>query len=129
MPNLIERQQARQLVKAIAQVRAAVALACLVFPSLARGWVGPGGATPAARVLSRSLAARDLALGLGTAQAKEGTLRRWAFVSAVGDATDAIGTILCHGSLPKARRLAVTATSAAAARAGLVAAAALPPSD
>lgn len=118
--------QAKQLGKAIASTRAALGITCLVAPSLARVWLGPAALTPAAQVLSRSLAARDLALGAGTNQASGSSLRKWLLLSALSDATDMAGTLMTYAQLPKGRRLFVAFASGGAALAGVGAALSLP---
>lgn len=126
MPAPLSNDHADSLAKSIAGVRAAVGVTCLFAPSLARVWVGPEGGRAPGRVLSRSLAARDIALGYGTVRSRGAVLRKWALLSALSDAADAVGTVMAYGDLPRLRRAAVALVSAAAAGAGVLAAASLP---
>jgi hypothetical protein len=110
---------------AIAGFRATVGTACLLAPGLAKLWVGRSSITPGAKILSRSLAARDVALGLGTGIAEPISLPKWVALSAVCDAVDALGTFAGHKAIGGWRRSLVTAVSAGSAIAGLTAAAKL----
>lgn len=117
---------ARDVACSIGAARAFVGAACLLFPSLARVWVGPAGGSAGAKVLSRSLAARDLVLGYGTASSAPGPdLRKWALLSAASDGVDAIGTVLAYRHMPRARRALIALASVGAAAAGVLAATSL----
>ena len=106
----------------VAVVRTGVGAACLAFPSLAALWVGRTGATEGGRVLSRSLAARDIALGAGTmlAAGNRSRLRTWAAMSALGDLVDMGGTLRAR-DIPRSSRWLVAAASAGAVAAGALA--------
>lgn len=123
--RILSPHQARKVGRSIAAVRLAVGAACLIRPSLARAWLGNSARSPAAMVLSRSMAGRDMALGYGTYRAKQAGLSTWLVLSAVADTVDATGTVLARGHIPKARCVAVAAFSALAAAAGLASAASL----
>ncbi len=117
--------RARRLAVGVAVVRTGVGAACLAVPSLAALWVGRPGTTGGGRVLSRSLAARDVVLGAGTmlAAGNPGRLRTWAAVSAFGDLVDMGGTLSAR-DIPRLSRWLVAGASAAAVAAGAIAAAA-----
>lgn len=119
----MNEEQARHLAISIAGVRAAVGASCLLVPAMAKFWVGPGTFTPGAKILSRSLAGRDVAMGLGTGMADRTSLRKWTALSAFCDAVDALGTFAGYKGLGGGRRFTVTVVSAASAVAGFVAAA------
>ena len=65
MKSLLTKDQARAIALAVGALRAGVGAVTLVAPSWASLWVGPGGSSVESRVLSRSLAARDISLGAG----------------------------------------------------------------
>ncbi|MGH9107223.1 MAG: hypothetical protein ACRDZX_15610 [Acidimicrobiales bacterium] len=115
---------------ALGGTRVLLGVALLAAPSLARLWVGAAGRTPGGRVLSRSLAARDLALGAGAifARGHPERLRTWVSLAALGDLVDTLGTAAASG-LAKPARVLVTLSSAGAAAAGTVAAFSLPADD
>jgi hypothetical protein len=102
-------------VAVVAAARLAVGGACLVAPALSRLWLGPAAGGPAARVLSRSLAARDIVLAWGALSATGAARSRWARAGIACDAADAVGTLLAGRSAPRGRRVAVGLVSAAAA--------------
>ncbi len=112
---------------AIAGLRAGVGAVTLVAPSLARLWVGPGGASSPGKVLSRSLAGRDLSVGVATVLARDHPRRlaQWVAAAAFVDATDALGTWAAFSSLPRRSRSLIAVTSALAALSGAAAAASL----
>lgn len=116
----------RSIVRLLAAGRIAIGTAALLAPSrVTRGWVGPDGATPGGRTVTRGLGARDVALGLGVLDALERgepSARRWVQASALADLGDATATLAAFRQLPKVGRLAVLAVAAGAAVAGMVAA-------
>ncbi|GAA1259954.1 hypothetical protein GCM10009609_23620 [Pseudonocardia aurantiaca] len=120
----MKRDQARQLAEAIAWVRIAIGVTALVAPTVPlRPWVGRDVAWQA-KLLARSLGARDLALGIGLVLAlrHDAPVRGWVEGGGVADAGDALATLLSFGKLPKGSRWPVLLSAAgAAASARLVA--------
>jgi hypothetical protein len=123
MAGPLSHDQARNVGRLLAVIRTGIGVTTLLAPSLARLWVGTPGATAGGRTLSRSLAAREVALGWGTliAGSDPARLRVWLAAGAFGDCIDALGTASTSG-LPKLSRLLVTLSSSAAAVAGAMAA-------
>lgn len=121
------RQVGTSLGLALATTRTAVGAVTLFAPSLAHLWVGPAAQTNGGKVLARSLAARDIALGVGAllSAKRPKRLRRWVALAAVGDLVDALGTIT--GGVPSRPRVVVSAFSFGAVAAGLVAVSQLSP--
>ena len=115
----MERDQARQLAETVAWGRIAVGITALVAPTLPlRPWVGRDFAwQPRAKLLARSLGARDLALGIGVILAlkHDGPVRGWVEGSGVADAGDVLSTLLAFGKLPKGGRWLVLFSAAGAA--------------
>lgn len=102
----------RMLASLFAAGRVAFGLAMLVAPErLARSWVGSDGDTLGGRVLTRSLGARDIALGAGTLGAlKSGRgVRSWLLAGALADAADIAGTVAAGDGIPSAGRRNTTA--------------------
>jgi hypothetical protein len=117
----------RSIARISAAGRVAIGVGLLAVPaSITRGWAGADGATPGARLLARSLGARDVALGLGVLNALDRgdpSAKDWVRAAAVADTADAVATLL---ALPKLTRkgsaAAVIVLAAGAAAAGFVAA-------
>ena len=76
-------------------------------------WIGEGADRPVVKMMSRSLGARDLALGLGTAVALDRgrPVRGWLEGAALSDGADLVATLLAGDSIPggKRRRVALLA--------------------
>lgn len=90
--------------------RALFGVAVLAVPApIARAWVGAG-ATPES-VLTRSLGARDVALGAGLALAAAhgGDPRVWLAGGVLADTVDGIATVAAGDEIPRNGRLAVAA--------------------
>ena len=122
----MEREQARQLAETVAWSRVAIGAVALLAPTVPlRPWVGRDFAwQPRAKLLARSLGARDLALGLGVILAlrHDAPVRGWVEGAGVADAGDCLATLLAFGKLPKAGRwLVLLSAAGAAATARLVA--------
>jgi hypothetical protein len=115
----MDRDQARQLAETVAWGRIAIGITALVAPTLPlRPWVGRDFAwQPRAKLLARSLGARDLALGIGVILAlrHDGPVRGWVEGSGVADAGDVVSTLLAFGKLPKGGRWLVLLSAAGAA--------------
>jgi hypothetical protein len=115
----MEKDQARQLAETIAWGRIAIGITALVAPTLPlRPWVGRDFAwQPRAKLLARSLGARDLALGIGVILAlkHDAPVRGWVEGSGLADAGDCLSTLLAFGKLPKSARWLVLLSAAGAA--------------
>lgn len=86
--------------------------------SLSMAWGIDGDREVAAIV--RGMGGRDLALGLGLLTAiEDGRARGWLEAGALADASDAVGTLLAWGSLPRWRRMLILGTATGAAWLGL----------
>ena len=122
----MERDQARQLAEAIAWGRIGIGVAALVAPTVPlRPWVGRDFAwQPRAKLLARSLGARDLALGIGVLLAlrHDAPVRGWVEGAGLADAGDVAATLLSFGTLPKGGRWLVLLSAAGAAAAARLAA-------
>ena len=124
MPKLLTRRQARLAATGLAGVRAGIGVVALAAPKLVmRPWVGAGlGEESGARLLGRSLGARDLALGLGAilAERHDAAVRGWIEAGGLADAGDLAATCVSFKALPKTTRWAVLALIAGAVVAGAV---------
>ena len=122
----MEKGQARQLAEAVAWGRIGIGVTALVAPALPlRPWVGRDFAwQPRAKLLARSLGARDLALGIGVILAlrHDAPVRGWVEGSGLADTGDALATLLAFGKLPKGGRWMVLLSAAGAAAAARLAA-------
>lgn len=116
----------------VAVGRTGAGVVALVWPEFAaRCWLGDShGKGPAATLLVRCVGGRDLALAIGALWALHGRSaadrHRWLILGSLADSADALATIACWPSLPRARRVAVAAASIGAAAVGLCAAANMP---
>jgi len=115
----MEKDQARQLAEAVAWGRVAIGVTALVAPTVPlRPWVGRDFAwQPRAKLLARSLGARDLALGIGVMLAlrHDTPVRGWVEGAGLADAGDTLATLLAFGKLPKSGRWLVLASAGGAA--------------
>jgi hypothetical protein len=122
----MERDQARQIAEAVAWGRIGIGITALLAPTVPlRPWVGRDFAwQPRAKLLARSLGARDLALGIGVILAlrHDGPVRGWVEGSGVADAGDVLATLLAFGKLPKAGRWLVLLSAGGSAALARVAA-------
>lgn len=114
----MDKGQARQLAAGIAWSRIALGATAMVAPSLPlRPWVGRDVAwRPRAKLLARSLGARDVALGIGVILAlrHDAPVRGWVEGGGLADAGDVLATLLAFGSLPRFGRFAVLGSAAGA---------------
>lgn len=109
-------QQARWMAYARIGFGAAFAFAPAI---VLRPWVGRDAGSPAVKLVARSLAAREVAIGMGTLMADRhgGPVRGWVEAGVVSDAGDALATLVAFRHLPKlgAAGAVVAATGAAVA--------------
>lgn len=116
--SLLPGLQDRYLVAALASARIGLGVSMLVAPGpLARLWLGEDATSPAATALARSVAARDLALGLGTLLAlrRGRPTRGWLEATALADAGDAMASLLSWGQLPPVGGIGIVVVAAGAA--------------
>lgn len=83
-------------------------------------WLGEA-ATPGLRHAARSVAGRDIALGIGTLVAldNDGDVARWLEAQAMSDASDALATATTFKHMPRRRRWLLLALPIAATIVGL----------
>ena len=77
--------------------RIAIGAVAVVLPRLVlRPWIGADAGQPSARLLSRALGGRDMALGLGALLAMNhgGPVRGWLEAGGLADAGDVLATVL-----------------------------------
>src|SRR3954453_24150465 len=112
----MDKVQARQLAETVAWGRIAIGITALVAPTVPlRPWVGRDFAwQPRAKLLARSLGARDLALGIGVMVAlrHKAPVRGWVEGAGLADAGDPLATLLPFGKLPEAGPRLVLASAA-----------------
>jgi hypothetical protein len=112
----------RQGARAVAAGRVALGLTALAWPTIpARPWVGSTRDDLTARVFGRALGGRDLALGLGTLAALEGSgsgAGAWVAAGALSDALDVAASLASWRELPRLTRWLVLASAGGAAVAG-----------
>lgn len=107
----------RRAARSLALGRIALGVGMLAAPkSVGSGWVGRDAASPGARVLLRSLAARDLALGFGLKASldRDAPTRGWLEAGLVADGTDLAATLIAGRDLPLAGRVLVGTMAAGA---------------
>jgi hypothetical protein len=111
----------RQVVRVLAVGRVAVGVVAFVAPRHAATMLfGREADSPALRAVTRSFAARDLVLGLGTLRALDQDVDAagWARAGAASDAADAVIAIASARGLTRWRALAGAASAVVAATAG-----------
>ena len=97
---------------------------------MSRPWIGVAAESPDARLLSRTMGGRDLALGLGTLRAlgvDDAEARPWVALAGMADAVDAAVTLLAFRRLPRLSRWGILASTVGAAVVSFRAAQALGP--
>jgi hypothetical protein len=85
---------------------------------MTRPWIGDAAESPDARLLSRTMGGRDLALGLGTLRAlavADAEARPWVALAGMADAVDAAVTLLAFRRLPRLTRWGILASTLGAA--------------
>jgi hypothetical protein len=106
----------------------------MVTPTfMARPWIGDSATGTPARLLSRAMGGRDLALGLGALMALERSDQgagSWVALGGMADGVDALSTVVAFGSLPRRSRWAILAVTVGAATVSLAVARSMaPPPD
>ena len=106
--------------RGLAAGRAALGAAMLVRPELVtQPWIGADGATPGARTLTRGFGARDVAIGLAGALARnDGAMRTAIAGGIISDVADA-ATALLEDSKPSSGRMMTLAIASGAAAVGV----------
>lgn len=102
----------------MATLRVAIGIVMLFAPTrVMRMWLGAGAEGPAARALTRSVAGRDLALGLGALAAlrRSSPLRGWVQGGALADAVDVTATLVGWRRLSPVGRVILVLSSGSAA--------------
>lgn len=101
--------------------RIAIGVGLITAPGLwAPVWVGRDGMSGAARLFSRAVGARDIAIGASTlaAMSKGEAVRPWVIAAIVPDAVDAIATFIERDDVPRISRPLVYLMGGGAALAG-----------
>lgn len=95
-----------------------IALAAPGF--LMKTWLGADAESPQVRAMGMAIAARDLAMGIGTLQAlRAGDAKTLLRCGALADAADAIGTVIALRSNPRNPRMLVALVAAGGVALGL----------
>ena len=125
MARQLTREDARTAAQGLALARIGIGAVAIAFPRLVlRPWVGSDAQRPSARLLSRALGARDIALGLGAllAISHDSPARGWLEAGGLADAGDVLATVLGWRTAPRAGRwLVLSAAASGVAGAGLLA--------
>ncbi len=111
---------ARDQARLLAIARIALGTTVMLAPGAARRWIGPDAESPGARLLTRIVGGRDVALGLGALLSlnKGTTARGWLEAGAFADAVDTVATLLALRSIKGAGRYVSLVVSAVGAGAG-----------
>ena len=110
----------------VAAGRIGFGVALIVAPERVTSlWLGSDAGRPGARVVTRGLGARDLALGVGALAATDSQLQPWVAGAIVADAADLVATVAAGKSLPRTGRALVGAVAAGGAVLGTIALAGL----
>ena len=108
-----------RLAQLLAVARIGIGCAALAAPTImTRPWIGDAAGSPDVRLLARTMAGRDLALGLGTLRALgvgEAEGRPWVALAGMADAVDAAVTVVAFRRLPRFTRWVVLASTGGAA--------------
>jgi hypothetical protein len=110
----------------VAAGRTGFGVALIVAPERVTSlWLGSDAGRPVARVVTRGLGARDVALGVGALAAADSQLQPWVAGAIVADTADLVATVAAGKSLPLTGRALVGAVAAAGAGLGTIALAGL----
>jgi hypothetical protein len=113
-PSLISRS--------VAAGRIGFGLGMLADPARIAGrWIGSDARRPAVRLLTRSLGARDLALGVGALVSSGPEQQRWVAAAILSDATDLGATLGAGSAIPLSGRAVTSLVAGAAVILGLIA--------
>ena len=115
----------RQLLRTIAAARIVAGTALLLVPGTAAApWIGPASRDKGAKVMSRAMGARDVAIGAGTMTALANGLpaRHWALAGAASDFVDGLATLVAIRHIGVRRAVPLLAVAATAGIASYVAA-------
>jgi hypothetical protein len=119
----------RALAGLISFGRLLIGIAFIAEPKLMeRAWIGRQARVPGAQVLARAVGARDLAMGLGGAQAvarDDGSAGPWLAAAAICDAVDFGATLAAGRRIPRQPRNGVLVIAALFSLLSAVSAAAL----
>jgi hypothetical protein len=114
--------------RAVAAGRIGLGVALMLRPArVTTPLLGRDAGRAGALVVSRGLAARDVALGAGALAASDAQLRPWVAAAVLADVTDLVATVAAGDSLPLAGRVLVGAVAASGAALGAIALAGLEP--
>ena len=117
---------APMIARFVAAGRIGFGVALIVAPErVTSPWLGSDAGRPGARVVTRGLGARDLALGVGALAAADSELQPWVAGAIVADTVDLVATVAAGRSLPLTGRALVGAVAAGGAVLGTVALAGL----
>lgn len=115
----MDKQATRTLLFSAGASRTLAGVGLVAAPALVlRFWLGEAAATENhARLLTRALGMREVAIGLGALAAARaaGPARPWLLCGAAADATDALLTLAAFRSLPRLGRAAILAVASASA--------------
>jgi hypothetical protein len=114
------------IARVVAAARIGFGVALVVSPGRVTSlWLGSDAGRPGARVVTRGLGARDVALGIGALAAADSQLQPWVAAAIVADTADLVGTVGAGKSLPLTGRVLVGAVAAGGAVLGAIALAGL----
>jgi hypothetical protein len=114
------------IARVVAAGRIGFGVALIVAPERVTSlWLGSDAGRPGARVLTRGLGARDVALGVGAIAAADSQLQPWVAGAIVADTADLVATVAAGKSLPLTGRALVGAFAAVGAVLGAIALAGL----
>jgi hypothetical protein len=109
----------RTLATLVARGRVGIGVTAMVAPSImTRPWIGDAADTKPARLLARTMAGRDLALGIGALRSlsvSDQEARPWVALGGMADAVDALVTAVAFTSLPRRSRWGILAVTVGAA--------------
>jgi|SRR5579872_687346 len=122
MPALLSRRNARLAAGAVAGLRVLIGTAALAAPRLVLSpWIGgEDAASSGAKLLGRSVGARDIGLGAGAllAMRHDTPVRGWVEAGALSDVGDAVASMIAFPRLAPKTRWGVLAMTLAAVAAG-----------
>jgi hypothetical protein len=112
----------KEMARVLSLGRIAIGVAGFVAPrKFAKAWTGDTADEVASSMATRGLAARDVALGVGTLMALESgaPVRGWIEAQALADASDTFSTLANFGDLPPLKRWISLFTAGAACYMGV----------